>query len=199
MKSQHFPDAATIWNQRFSEPEFLFGTPPNVYLASQCHFFGNEKTALAVADGKGRNRVWPAQHGWVFEAFDISSVGVTKARRLAQQAGVSVNFHVFDCDAWPWKPAAYHHVVAVFVQFADADMRRRLFMNMVSTLELGGNLNLQGYTPKQLEFNTGGRSILDHLYTEDLLRSEFSGLHISELNLYEAVLSEGKQHYGRLH
>lgn len=196
MTGQNFPDAAAIWNQRFSEPEFLFGTSPNAYLASQRHLFDSGKSALAVADGEGRNSVWLAQQGLVVDAFDISAVGVAKARQLARQADTTVNFNVSDCDAWPWKPAAYDYVVAVFVQFANPDMRRRLFTNMVTALKPGGHLILQGYTPKQLEFNTGGPGILAHLYTEDLLRSAFSKLHISDMKMYEEVLSEGKQHSG---
>jgi 2-polyprenyl-3-methyl-5-hydroxy-6-metoxy-1,4-benzoquinol methylase len=41
--------------------------------------------ALVVADGEGRNSVWLAEQGLITTAFDISPVGVNKARKLAQQ------------------------------------------------------------------------------------------------------------------
>ena len=196
MTNTPFSQASQTWDQRFSQPDFLFGTEPNVYLASHRSLFTSGGRALAVADGEGRNSVWLATQGLAVDAFDISAIGVAKAKQLAQGAGVAVNFNVCDCDSWPWAPQAYDYVVAIFVQFADPEMRRRLFANMIATLKPGGHLILQGYTPKQLEYNTGGPRILGHLYTEELLRSEFAELQIIDLQVYDAVLDEGKQHHG---
>ncbi|HJW56514.1 MAG TPA: class I SAM-dependent methyltransferase [Burkholderiaceae bacterium] len=96
MANKPLSQAAHTWDQRFRESGFLFGTEPNVYLASQRHLLDSGKTVLAVADGEGRNGVWLAQQGLVVDAFDISAVGVAKARQLAQQASVAVNFNVCD-------------------------------------------------------------------------------------------------------
>ena len=49
---------------------------------------------------------------------------------------------------------------------------------------------LSGYTPRQLEYKTGGPSGIEHLYTADILRKEFSDWTIEELIEYEDVLSE---------
>jgi hypothetical protein len=122
---------------------------------------------------------------------------VAKARRLAAEAGVTVRCDVADCDGWPWPADTYDTVVAIFVQFADPAMRERLFARMVRALKRGGLLVLQGYTPKQLEYRTGGPPILSHLYTEELLRTAFAELELSELGSYEADLTEGTQHSGR--
>lgn len=196
MTDTPFSQASQTWDQRFSQPDFLFGTEPNVYLTSCRSLFASGGRVLAVADGEGRNSVWLATQGLAVDAFDISAIGVAKAKQLAQGAGVVVNFSVCDCDSWPWAPQAYDFVVAIFVQFAEPEMRRRLFANMIATLKPGGHLILQGYTPKQLEYNTGGPRILGHLYTEELLRSEFAELQIIDLQVYDAVLDEGKQHRG---
>jgi 2-polyprenyl-3-methyl-5-hydroxy-6-metoxy-1,4-benzoquinol methylase len=188
--------SAETWNARYSEPSFVFGTQPNAYLADKRVLIEPGKTALAVADGEGRNSVWLAQQGLNVDAFDVSPVGVAKARQLAQQASVKVNYHVASCDDWDWRPAAYDYVVAIFVQFADPDMRRRLFSNMVATLKPGGFLILQGYTPKQLEYKTGGPGLLDHLYTEEMLTSAFAELRLIDMQVYEAELNEGTRHSG---
>ena len=76
-------------------------------------------------------------------------------------------------------------------------MRERLFANIVRALKPGGLLVLQGYTPRQLEYKTGGPGIESHLYTEAMLRSAFAALEIVELSDYEAELTEGRQHHGR--
>lgn len=197
MENRPFLKSAQTWDQRFSDPEFLFGTEPNAYLAGHQDFLNSGETALAVADGEGRNSVWLARQGLMVDAFDISTVGVAKARQLAQLTAVSVNYNVCDCDGWSWQPNAYDNVVAIFVQFADPNMRRRLFANMIKTLKPGGHLILQGYTPKQLDYNTGGPGLLDHMYTEELLREQFAELQILDLKVYETELNEGKRHSGR--
>lgn len=195
-KDSAFSDPRATWDNRFSQPGFLFGKAPNAYLKSRAHLLERGRRALAVADGEGRNSVWLAGQGLAVDAFDISPVGVAKARELAREEGASVDFHVADCDAWNWRPEEYDYVAAIFVQFADPAMRERLFANMVRTLKPGGWLILQGYTPRQLEYKTGGPGILEHLYTEELLRTSFADLDIVELDVYEAELNEGERHVG---
>jgi hypothetical protein len=67
----------------------------------------------------------------------------------------------------------------------------------VRCLKPGGTLVLQGYTPKQLEYKTGGPGQLSHLYTEALLREAFASLDIVDLREYEAEVDEGVGHRGR--
>jgi hypothetical protein len=57
-------------------------------------------------------------------------------------------------------------------------------------------LLLQGYTPKQLDYRTGGPPFASHMYTPDLLRDAFAGMEILELREYEAELAEGTGHKG---
>ena len=186
-----------MWHQRFASDDYIFGREPNVFLRAQAGQLPHCGRALCVADGEGRNSVWLASQGLQVEAFDIAEVGVAKARKLAADAGVSVAFHVAGCDEWPWESGAYYAVVAVFVQFADPPMRERLFANMAWALKPGGVLILQGYTPKQLDYKTGGPGLLSHLYTTDLLRGAFASLQTIELVEYEAELTEGARHAGR--
>jgi hypothetical protein len=87
-------------------------------------------------------------------------------------------------------------VAAVFIQFADPEMRERLFERMAASLKPGGVLVLQGYTPEQVGRGTGGPPQVSHMYTEDLLRSAFAGMEILELMTYNEVLDEGAQHRG---
>ncbi|HSA89780.1 MAG TPA: SAM-dependent methyltransferase [Burkholderiales bacterium] len=87
-------------------------------------------------------------------------------------------------------------VVAIFVQFADPPMRRFMFERMIGALVPGGLVLVEGYTPAQLEYATGGPKQVDQLYTGDLLREAFAALEILELRAYEAVLNEGTRHAG---
>jgi SAM-dependent methyltransferase len=185
------------WNQRFSAPGYLFGAAPNAFLASRKSLLKAGQSALCVADGDGRNSVWLAQQGLEVSAFDFSPVAVEKARRLAAQRGVSVRYDVAGVYDWAWPAAAFDVVAAIFVQFADPAMREFMFARMVRALKPGGLLLLEGYTPKQLEYKTGGPSRVENLYTGPMLREAFRGMEVLELREYEAELEEGERHAGR--
>ena len=192
-----FADAAETWNRRYASDDFLFGTEPNAWLREHGGSLPSAGHILSVADGEGRNSVWLAQRGFQVQAFDVAHRAVEKARSFAQRQGVSVDFAVADVDGFAWPEAAYDGVAAIFVQFADPDTRARLFERIIRSLKPGGVLVLQGYTPKQLDYRTGGPPILSHLYTRDLLESAFSDLSIIELREYEAEVREGEGHSGQ--
>jgi len=192
-----FPNPAQTWNQRFGGDDYLFGTDPNEWLCEHADLWLPGQRVLCVADGEGRNSVWLARQRLAVDAFDLAAVGVAKARRLAAEQGVSVHFAVADSDALAWPSAVYDGVAAIFVQFADPPARERLFTNMQRCLKPGGVLILQGYTPKQLEYKTGGPPLASHLYTAQLLRDAFRSMEILELREYEDTLAEGTRHRGR--
>ncbi|MDO9093900.1 MAG: class I SAM-dependent methyltransferase [Rubrivivax sp.] len=192
-----FDDPAGTWNRRFSQDGYLFGVEPNAWLREQAHHWQAGQHILSVADGEGRNSVWLARQGLLVDAFDIADVGVAKARRLATSQGVAVNFSVADCDGFAWPQAHYDGVAAIFVQFADPALRTRLFAHIVDCLKPGGVLVLQGYTPKQLDYRTGGPPHASHLYTDAMLREAFASMDVTVLREYEAEVSEGSGHHGR--
>jgi SAM-dependent methyltransferase len=185
-----------MWNKRFRTDEFIFGTEPNEWLREQARVWQPGQRVLCVADGEGRNSVWLAAQGLRVDAFDIAEVGVAKARKLAAARGVNVNYTVTDCDNFNYESGAYDGVAAIFVQFADPALRERLFANIERCLKPGGVFVLQGYTPKQLDYKTGGPPQVSHLYTETMLRDAFSDFELLTLRDYEAELKEGDRHSG---
>jgi SAM-dependent methyltransferase len=197
MTNPSFPDDASTWNKRYQGEGYVFGVEPNAYLREHAAQWRPGSRLLCVADGEGRDSVWLAAQGMVVDAFDISEVGVAKARKLAVASGVSVEYTEADCDSWPWPTDTYDGVAAIFVQFADPTMRERMFANIIRSLKVGGVLVLQGYSPKQLEYKTGGPSLLSHLYTEEMLRTAFASTEILELRAYDAELTEGTRHRGK--
>lgn len=190
-----FNNPQKTWNQRFATEHYVFGQEPNLYLLSQAaHLVPG--TALAVADGEGRNGVWLAQQGLQVDAFDFSDQALSKAQALAKGRQVQVNFVCSDWQSFDWQPAHYDNVVGIFFQFATPEERSVLFARMLSSLKPGGTLIIQGYTPRQLDFNTGGPGKLSHLYDQALMLEAFAALDILDLRTYEADITEGTGHKG---
>ncbi len=194
-----FADAQDFWSDRYraAGEAYLFGTAPNRYLAAQAALLAPGMRALSVADGEGRNAVWLAEKGLDVTATELSPVAIEKAEALAASRGVKVDFALADALNWIYPDEAFDLVVAVFIQFAAPDERAALFERLQRTLRPGGRIVLQGYTPKQLEYRTGGPSAVENLYTAALLREAFAGLEIEGLDEYEDVLDEGSAHCGR--
>ena len=195
--AEGFDDARAFWDQRFGAPEYVFGTEPNRFLVSQRALFRPGMRVLDVACGEGRNAVWLAQQGCEVLAIDISPLGIDKAKRLAAERGVEVEFQLADVREWDWMAAAVDAVISIFIQFAAPAERGRVFEGMQRALRPGGRLVMQGYTPKQVEYRTGGPPQAEHMYTEGLLRAAFAELEIVHLREHEDVLSEGNKHVGR--
>ena len=191
-----FDDARQVWDQRYSAPDYIFGTAPNVFLVSQRQWFKPGARVLDIACGEGRNAVWLAQQRCEVVAIDISPVAIGKARLLAAERGVSVGFEVVDVRAWGWPENAFDAVVSIFIQFAAPAERAQLFGGFRTTLRPGGVLLLQGYTPKQLQYKTGGPPQADHMYTETMLREAVAGMEIMHLQEHDDVLGEGTKHVG---
>lgn len=185
------------WDQRFIASDYIFGKTPNEFLVAQQSLLRPGMQALCVADGEGRNSVWLAGQGLAVTAFDISPAGVEKARRLAAEHGVKVEYEIADVETWAWPRAAFDVVAAIFIQFLGPAPRAALFGRMVEALRPGGYLIMQGYTPKQIEYKTGGPPHAENMYTPQLLRDAFTGLDIVVLREHERVMAEGTQHHGR--
>lgn len=192
-------DHEAHWSARYRDAgeDYLFGTAPNRFLAEQAERFGAGMTVLSVADGEGRNSVWLAEQGCQVTATEISPVALEKAAKLARGRHVAVDFQRADILNWEWPRDCYDAVVGIFIQFAGPDERPRQLGGMKAAVKPGGLLFLQGYTPKQLEYRTGGPSAVENLYTEDFLRSFFGDWEIVLLHAHETEIEEGRAHAGK--
>ena len=184
------------WDTRYAQADYVFGVEPNAFLASQSARLIPGSRALAVADGEGRNGVWLAQNGLSVLSIDNSPVALAKARRLAEERGVTLAFEQADLETWSWPEEAFDLVVGIFIQFAPPGLRAAIFANLRRALKPGGLLLLEGYRPEQIAYGTGGPRVAENLYTEPMLRSAFADMEILELRAYDAPIHEGAGHDG---
>lgn len=189
-------DARARWDARYDKPEYHFGEAPNGFLAGQAARLKPGMKALAISDGEGRNGVWLARQGLAVTSFDLSPRGVEKAKALAARHGVAIDMRIADIATWTWTPQAYDVVVGIFFQYAPPPLRARIFAGIVDTLKPGGLVMLQGYTPRQLTYGTGGPPEAENMYTPELLRDAFKALEIIALNEHDDRIIEGPGHDG---
>ena len=195
-------DHKTFWTERYESvgDELLFGYEPSEFLVKHQHLFEANQNVLMIADGEGRNSVWLALQGLKVTANEISPTALKKAKKLANDNQVHVDF--VECniltDEWSIKcdQDSFDWVVGIFIQFANAEERKTLFSLMQSMTKPGGRIMLLGYTPKQLEYQTGGPSAIENLYTKDRLQRAFTEWKVEELVEYEKNISEGSGHNG---
>ena len=186
----------SMWDERYAREEYLFGTEPNEFLVTQQHLLKHGKSCLALADGEGRNGVWLAQQGLKVLSVEASAVALEKAKKLAQQRGVTIDFEQADLAHWQWGEDRFDVVAAIFIQFAPPEMRAQMFAGIKRCLKPGGLLLLQGYTPRQLEYKTGGPPVVENMYTEELLHKAFSDMEWLHFAVHDKIISEGTAHHG---
>jgi SAM-dependent methyltransferase len=184
------------WEKRFSVPDYVFGTEPNVFLKSQAAALPKSGTALAIADGEGRNGVWLAEHGLDVLSIDWSPTALGKARALAKRRGVTLRTEQVDLVQWRWPAAEFDVIAAIFIQFLTPDERRQVFDGMCNALRPRGLLLIEGYRPEQLNYKTGGPSLVENLYTRALLEAEFGSLSEVQITEHDSMTSEGTGHVG---
>lgn len=185
------------WQARFSATDaYVFGEAPNHFLQAQAGLLPPGGRVLAVADGEGRNGVWLAAQGHDVLSLDFSPAAQAKARRLAERHGVRPTFVQADVHAWDYPADAFDAVVEVFTQFSGPAQRAQKWAGMRRALRPGGILLVQGYTPKQLTYGTGGPRIEENLYTEPMLRAAFGDWEILRLVEEDVEMREGEGHAG---
>jgi cyclopropane fatty-acyl-phospholipid synthase-like methyltransferase len=181
------------WEGRYAPESYLFGTAPNAFLAAQKARLPKRGRALSVADGEGRNGVWLAEQGLDVVSMDFSATAQIKARALAASRGVSITTQQVDLSMWEWPAGEFDVIVVIFAQPLE---RTRLFAGVKRALKPGGLLLIEGYPPKQLEYDTGGPSDIARLYTREMLEAGFSDFSDVRIDEYDAEIYEGDGHGG---
>lgn len=183
-----------MWDERYGEPGFAYGTGPNDFLVEVAHHLPSGRV-LCLAEGEGRNAVFLASRGHEVLAVDQSAVGLEKARGLAARQGVQIETRVADLATFAFEPGRYAGIVSIWAH-VPPEIRRRVHRGCVESLEPGGVMVLEAYTPAQVGRGTGGPPNPNLCMTPHQLREELIGLQFEVLLEREREVSEGKYHHG---
>lgn len=185
------------WDEEFSKPGYRYGTEPNGFLVEMAKRIPKGARVIAAGDGEGRNGVWLASQGHHVLALDASSVGLAKARALAEERGVTLETAVVDLSTYVLEAASADAVVLIYVHMPP-DVRRAAHRNLVRALKPGGLIILEGFHRNQLGRSSGGPKDLSMLFDLALLAEDF-GPAIRAIHGFEGEveLDEGRGHVGR--
>jgi len=184
-----------MWNERYSQADYVYGKNPNDFLVDVIQQIPRGRV-LCLADGEGRNGVYLAQQGCQVTAVDGSSVGLEKARKLAAERSVKIETIVADLAEFPIQPNSWDAIVSIFCHLPPT-IRAHVHRQVVSGLRSGGVFVLEAYTPRQLQFKTGGPPTAELTMELTTLQEELDGLKFNYAAEVERDIQEGLFHRGR--
>jgi SAM-dependent methyltransferase len=184
-----------MWDQRYAEPGFAYGTEPNDFLREQAGALAPGSAVLCLAEGEGRNGVYLASLGHRVHAVDLSSVGLEKARRLAAERSTSITTEVADLASYDPGTERWDAVVSIWAHLPPT-IRAPLYERVARALKPGGLFLLEAYTPDQLRHGTGGPRDAALLVTLATLRAELPGFEELVARELERDVQEGAYHRG---
>lgn len=182
-----------MWNQRYADNSYIYGTEPNSFLAEHTDILLNP--VLSLAEGEGRNAVFLASLGFLVHGVDGSEVGLTKAQRLAHSKGVEIQTEVADLGLF--EPLANHYgsVLSISAHLPSV-IRNRLYPLVEQCLKPNGIILLEAYSENQITRDTGGPKDLDMLMTCAKVEQEFPNCEPILMRELEREVCEGKYHTG---
>jgi len=183
-----------MWDTRFSEPDYAYGTDPNGFLVSVADRIPMGRV-LCLAEGEGRNAVHLAALGHDVTAVDTSSVGLEKAGDLAEKRGVTINLVNRDLADYRIEDECWDAIVSVFCHLPPP-LRADVHARCVQGMAPGGAFVLVGFTPRQLALATGGPRDLELLLEPEQVRSELEPLQAVIDREVQRPVVEGRYHTG---
>jgi len=184
-----------FWNERYASELYAYGTSPNQFFKENIEKL-NPGKILFPAEGEGRNAVFAAKLGWSVSAFDLSSEGKRKADLLAAENKVEIDYKIAGFADISFETGQFDCIVLIFAHIPPIK-RAEFHRKMISFLKPGGILILEGFSKKQIQFNSGGPRDLQMLFSEKELQTDFKLLSHLEISETETILNEGPFHQGK--
>ena len=141
---------------------------------------------------------WPLveRHELDVVALDFSEAAQIKAVSLAKERGVEITLVRADVLAWDYPANAFDVAIDIFTQFSSPAERAEKWQGVHKTLKPGGLVIVQGYTPRQLQYGTGGPKKIENLYTRGMLEDAFRSFRDMTITEEERDMHEGAAHSG---
>lgn len=167
---------AVAWDERYAGAELVWSAEPNRFVVE---VLGDRPPGrvVDVACGEGRNAIWLAQQGWTVTGADFSGVAIERARTLAADAGVEVEWRVEDATAWQPDEGSFDVVLLCYLQL-PADQLAAALARASAALAPGGDVVVIAHARDNLTRGVGGPQDPAVLPTPDEVVAQLPGLDI---------------------
>lgn len=183
-----------MWDEKYNSVDYFYGKSPNNFLEEN-YLSIPKGNVLFLAEGEGRNSVFLASKGYDVTAVDISAIGLGKANKLASENNTEIRTVCADLDTFDLGESAWDGIVSIFCHLPP-ELRHELYKRVEKALKPTGVFLLEAYTPKQLEFKTGGPPVSEMMLTKNILLDELPKIEFSHLVELEREVIEGVGHHG---
>lgn len=189
-----------FWNERYSKPEYAYGTEPNVFFKHSLNTYKPKGSILLPAEGEGRNAVYAAKQGLKVFAFDISQEAKNKALQLAENEQATIHYQVGTLDALDFTPNSFDVIGLVFAHFPP-EIRAQYHKTFENFLKPNGLMILESFAKGNLKYSeanpkVGGPRNIEMLYDTNDIQKDFLGLEPLLLEERDTILNEGQFHIG---
>lgn len=189
-----------FWNERYAGEEYVYGKTPNKYFQEKIDELRPGKILLP-AEGEGRNAVYAARLEWEVVAFDISEEGSKKAKKLAKEYKLELDYRIGGLEAMDFKENEFDAIGLLYAHFPSG-VRGEYFKHFDKYLKPGGIVIFEAFSKDQIDYqkknpNSGGAKDAEKLFTKEELEAAFKGYAFEEFEEKEIDLEEGEFHNGK--
>ena len=159
----------TAWNARYAGSDLVWSAEPNRFLPEEAAGLTVGR-AIDLACGEGRNAIWLARQGWEVVGVDFAKAGIDKARRLASDAGVAVEWVVADVTTYE-PPGSFGLVIVFYLQLPDEQWRTALGL-AAGAVAPDGTMLVVGHHVDNVEHGYGGPTSTSVLHDPELIAAQ---------------------------
>lgn len=165
------------WDERYaSAPDLVWTAEPNRFVVDEVTGLSPGR-AIDLAAGEGRNAVWLAEQGWEVTAVDFSEIAIERARELARQRNVTIDWQVADVTEYPPPADDFDLVLIAYLHLPAAEIAAVL-SSAGDAVRARGRVLVIGHDLANLSGGTGGPQDPDVLLTPEAVVKELPGLRI---------------------
>ena len=175
------------WNAKYGSSTLPAERGPCQWLADHADLLDGRGKALDIAMGEGRNTLFAASLGYEAWGIDISDIGVSRARSLADEKKLTIHTQIADLDHFKIDENTYDLIICFYF------LNRSLFEGIEKGLKPGGILIFETFTVDYLKYSGLRR---EWVLEKNELREAFPGL--SVLDYREVDEPENEAAYASL-
>ncbi len=187
--------ASEMWDQRYANETFAYGTEPNAFFKEELLKL-KAGLILLPAEGEGRNAVFAAKQLWQVVAFDQSKQGRQKALELAHENQVEIEYVTAGFEDFISEKERFDCIALIYAHVPE-NKRKDYHASITQYLKPGGVLILEGFSKEQLGKASGGPGKVEMLFSKENVLNDFSELETIKLQELDVDLSEGAFHQGK--